>query len=200
MKKQSFALLALALAFASSPTAKADSFTFTFTDGAVSGSGTLTGTYEGSGYWQLTGGSGTFDDGVSSGSITLQSDPSYPSAALDPYNAFGYDDQLQLWNGPNQYIDQDGLYFTFGALDLNLYQPGSGPGTDGWDEADSSFDPLLNNYIGGDTTGTFAITSYDIPPSETPEPDSYLLLGSGICALAGLLMRKRMQPGLSLNL
>jgi hypothetical protein len=200
MKKQSFALLALALAFATSPAARADSFNFTFSDGAVSGSGTLTGTFEGSGFWQLTGGSGTFDDGTSSGAITLQSDPGYPVAALDPYNAFGYDDQLQLWNGPNQFIDGDGLFFTFGALDLNLWQPGGGPGYDGWAEADSSFDPLFNNYVGGDSNGTFVITAYEIPPSETPEPGSYLLLGTGLCALAGLLLHKRLTPGLSLKL
>lgn len=200
MKKQSFALLALALALASSPAAKADSFTFSFSDGAVSGSGSLTGTLIEPGYWELMSGSGTFNDGVNSGAINLISNSNYPSTTYDPYGAFAYDDQLTLWNGPNQFIDYAGLFFTFGSLDLNLYQLGGGPGTDGWVEADSSFDPLLNNYVGGDTSGTFAITSYDIPPSETPEPGSSLLLGTGLCALAALVLRKRRQPVLSLNL
>lgn len=192
MKKPLFALFALALAVSTSPAARADSFDFTFSDGGVSGSGTLTGTFEAPGVWQLTSGSGTFEDGVNSGSITLQSNPNYPGATLDTYNAFAYDDQLELWNGPAQFIDVDGLFFTFGTLDLNLYQSGGGPGTDGWVEADATFDPLLNNYVGGDENGTFAITSYSIDPSETPEPSSDLLLGTGLCALAGLWLRKRM--------
>ncbi len=186
MKKLSIASFALAAALAISPVAKADTFSFTFTDGAVSGSGTLTGTLEAPGVWQLLTGSGTFNDGTNSGPITLQSDPNYPSSALDPYFAFAYDDQLMLGNGPNQYIDQDGLFFTFGALDLNLYQSGGGPGTDGWYESDS------NSNTNGDSAGTFAITSYDISSSVTPEPGSFLLLGTGFFALAGLLLRKQL--------
>jgi len=132
MKKLSLALFAMAAVLAFTPVAMAseDSFDFSFTDGAVSGSGTLYGTYQGSGTWLLDSGSGTFNDGTGSGVINLQANPNYPGSSLDPTFTFGYDDQLTLWNGPSQYLDETGLFFTYGEVDLNLYQGGGGPGTD----------------------------------------------------------------------
>jgi hypothetical protein len=192
MKKQSLALLALATALAVTSVARADSFAFTFSDGAVSGSGTLIGTYEGSGVWLLTSGSGTFDDGSGSGSINLVGNPNYPGATLvteaNPSNNFVYDDLLSLFSGPNQYLTVDGLYFIYGSLDLNLYQLGGGPGYDGWFEGNGN----------GDSNGTFAITSYDINENPIPEPGSLLLLGTGLFAIAGLLLRRRVASGLAL--
>ncbi|MGO9317853.1 MAG: PEP-CTERM sorting domain-containing protein [Terracidiphilus sp.] len=192
MKKQSLALLALATALAVTSVARADSFTFTFSDGIVSGSGTLTGTYQGSEVWLLTSGTGTFNDGSGSGSISLVGNSNYPSATLvmeaDPSNDIVYDDQLSLFNGPNQYLTVDGLYFTYGSLDLNLYQLGGGPGYDGWFEGNGN----------GDSNGTFAITSSDINENPVPEPGSFLLLGTGFISLAGLLLRRQVATGLAL--
>jgi hypothetical protein len=75
------------------------------------------------------------------------------------------------------------LYFTYGSLDLNLYQLGGGPGYDGWFEGNGK----------GDSSGTLDITAISIDPSEypTPEPGSFLLLGTGLAALAGLQLRRR---------
>jgi hypothetical protein len=74
----------------------------------------------------------------------------------------------------------NGLDFTFNSSELNLYQTGGGPGTDGWFE----------DNLSGDTTGTFTITSMDILPSESPEPGSLVLFGTGLIGLAGAVMRK----------
>jgi hypothetical protein len=202
MKKQSFALLALALALASSPAAWADSFDFTFTDiSGVSGSGTLTGTYEGLGNpWLITGGSATFNDGVDSGAVSLIANPSGPGGSTQ-VAGIGYDDLLDPFQVQGTYLDSDGLLFQFGNGDyLNIYfdhSVGGGPNYYGWDDSLGNGDDAI-----GFTTGSFSITSYDLPPSEipTPEPGGFLLLGSGLCALAGLVLRNRQQAGMLLNL
>jgi len=186
MKIQSLALFVLATALAISPAARADSFDFTFTDaGGVSGSGTLFGTFEGPGVWLLTSGSGTFDDG-STGllPIDLVANPNGPgNSSLSTSNLFAYDDLLTPWAGAGQLLTVNGLDFTFNSSELNLYQTGGGPGTDGWFEDNGS----------GDTTGTFTITSMDILPSESPEPGSLVLFGTGLIGLAGAVMRKGRQ-------
>ena len=132
-------------------------------------------------------GTNSADPGDGSGVINLVGNPNYPFSTTvvetDPSNNFAYDDQLSLYSGPAQYLTVDGLYFTYGSLDLNLYQTGSGPGYDGWFEGNGN----------GDTNGTFTITSYDISQNDTPpvpEPGSFLLLGTGLFALAGRLLRR----------
>jgi hypothetical protein len=203
MKNSLFAFLALAAVLAITPAVKADdTFGFTYRDGDVYGLGTLTGTFKGSGIWQLTGGGGAFSDGTHFGTINLIGNPNYPDSTMveeaNPDYNFVYDDQLSLFIGPNQFLTVQGLYFvfsgTFGNIDLNLYQGGGGPGYDGWFEGNGQGDPLDPFSPTTLGVGTFAITNYDISPGElsaTPEPGSILLLGAGLFALAGLLMRRR---------
>jgi hypothetical protein len=187
MKKLSLALLAIAGALSVTPLARADSFDFTFTDGSVSGSGTLSGTYLGPSEWILTSGSGTFDDGSGSGllPITLVPIPisgTPGNAYLSTSGLFTYDDLLNPFASPGEVLTVDGLLFSFDGSELNLYETGGGPGTDGWFEDNGN----------GDQTGTFTITSYDLPQSEipTPEPGTLLSMGTGLFAFAGLLLRK----------
>jgi len=189
LKSKWIALIAMAAALAISPVARADSFTFTYTaGGGVSGSGTLDGTFLGPGEWSLTSGSGSFNDGTNSGSIALTANPNAPGSSLSPSTYFTYDDLLFLWAGPGQVLDVDGLLFSFAGLELNLWDTGGGPGTDGWGE---------NN--GNSGSGTFTITGASIPPSEVPEPPTLPLLGAGLVGLSIFLVRREKPSVLALN-
>ena len=207
MKKQSLALIALATALAITSVARADSFNFTFSDGAVSGLGTLTGAYEGVGNpWLITSGTGTFSDGDDSGSVSLVANPYGPGGSAQggvgcPSGAgcIVYDNLLDLYQVSGAYLDQNGLLFQFdGNGDyLNLFFSysvgGGGPVYYGW------YDSLGNgDYSPEGATGNFAITSSDISDNPVPEPGSYLLLGTGLFALAGLLLRRQVASGLTL--
>jgi hypothetical protein len=153
-------MLAVMLTVSSSAMASSDTFNFVFTDGNVSGSGTLYGTVEDSGSWLLTGGSGTFNDGASSGAIHLIVNSSGPgNAVVSPSGYFAYDNQLFPFFSTSQLIDEDGLLFSFNGGELNLWQGGNSPGRGGWAENNGS----------GDLNGTFTITSYSLqqPPSLT---------------------------------
>ncbi len=201
MKNSSLALLAIAAVLATTPAAKADT---TFNDfsfqgsGGVSGSFVLTGTYEGPGsngpQYLIDSASGTFNDGTFSGPVSLYypdpvnhpgvGNPNYPSSTTagvncpDPATCFYYDDAFNPEGGIGNYLDGAGLALDFDGNVLNIYGGGGRVWGDGWIES---------NGLSGD--GTFW----------TPEPDSLLLMASGISALAAILFWKSKRLGLVLN-
>jgi len=192
MKRFSLLLLVLAAALVITPAAKADSFGFVFTaPGGVNGSGTLVGTdlgYNatyGSDEWLISSATGTFNDGVNSGPISLIQNPD-PSGSpqLDPYSYFTYDDLLYPsgTNGPSvvENLDFDGLLFNFDGMELNLWE-GSFPYTEGWAE----YDPISDFTNSG--SGLFSLI---------PEPGTLLLLGTGLLGMAGLLLRRHVLSAL----
>jgi hypothetical protein len=191
MKKRSLALLALAATLAIAPVARADSFNFFYNaPGGVSGSGTLVGTdlgynaVYGSDEWLISSATGTFNDGTSSGSLSLIPNPD-PTGAVqsDPYSVFTYDDLLYPTGSGGENLDFDGLLFSFDGMELNLWEGGF-PYTEGWAE----YDP--NTAYSNLGAGTFSLS---------PEPGSLLLFGTGLFGLAGLLLRRRGRAGLALN-
>jgi PEP-CTERM motif len=180
VKRFALALLPLAAVLAAVPVARADSFTFTYSaPGGVSGSGTLYGSPLGSGEWAITSATGTFNDGTTSGAISLIPDPSSPTPVLSPSGYFTYDDLLFPFAGANENVDYDGLLFDFGGIELNFWEDGAFfPGE--WAE---------NNGNGG--PGTFDITGATLSASETPEPNTLLLLGTGLLCLGVVVLRQR---------
>jgi hypothetical protein len=167
LKRLAIAFLALAAAFAIHPTARAATFGFSYTaPGGVSGWGTLTGT-DVSGYVEITSATGTFDDGVDSGSISLISNPNAPNASLSPSGDFAYDNLLFPGNSDGNVLDVDGLLFSFDGMELNLWEQGAA-GMDGWAESNGN-------------TGYGELTV-------TPEPESLVLMGTGLLPLAVVLL------------
>jgi hypothetical protein len=169
LKRLSIVCLAWAAAFAITPMAQASTFAFSYTaPGGVSGSGTLTGTY-GPGYVVITSGTGTFDDGVNSGSISLISNPNVPNSSVSPSGYFAYDDLLSPGASDGEVLDINGLLFSFDGMELNLWEQGAA-GMDGWAESN-----------GNSGYGELTVT---------PEPGSLLLMGTGLLGLAVVLLGK----------
>jgi hypothetical protein len=175
--------IALTAALVCATTARADSYTFSFTgedtsDQQVSGTLTLTITPLGGGYYGITGVSGVV--GPNGGEDIINTTMSYDWAGTASYGdiyytAAGtgveYDDILNL-SGSGLIFDSYGLYMptTISTKDVYFYSS----------DDTYYFEHFKNNVE--DDSGTFTIT---------PEPSTWLLLGSGLFALAGLAWKSR---------
>ena len=158
--------VALFLAVVSPVFADQFSFTYTPTTGIdTGGSGILTATNLGSGEYQVTGITGTWDGFAINGLLSTG------TCCSNPAN----DNLLYLNGGP--YLDLGGLGLTFiaGLVDVNLYYSGTYIVL----SADNS---TPGNYI-QTSTGDFTVA---------PEPGSLVMLGAGLLVLGALLAHKHL--------
>lgn len=197
MKKIGLITLALATALAIAPAAKADTFNVYFngaaidTNPGISGEGTLTGSVIG-GHpteWDITG--GTLDVTIGGFSYTTTVVPIANPLAPQPFPGdfpnSSYDNIFIPGTAP--YLDTNGLLFTLAGAGnplngdlLTVFFSTVLPynNVNVWDVAFGTNQYLISNAAGGDPLSL----------SQTPEPSSMLLFGTGLLCMAGFFFRK----------
>jgi hypothetical protein len=160
----------------------------------ITGSGVLNGTPEAGGAYDIlaSGSSATFTIGATTYNATVIGNPNYPSASEWPTIAgTSYDDKYTP--GVSPFVDANGLLFLLsgdGSLngeELGIWYNSATTGLyanqDIWDVSTTSGTGLINNAVGGD------------PISFAPEPNSLLLMGTGLLCMAGFLFRRKALQG-----
>jgi hypothetical protein len=146
--------------------------------------------------WLISGcTSCTFDDGDDSGSVSLVANPYGPGGAAS-VDGIAFDDLLDLFQINGSYVTYDGLLFQFSDGDyLNIFLGysvgGGGPVYYGWYD----YPQGNGDYSFLSETGSFTITSYNIPAPEVAEPGSWLLLFTGFLFLILARIRQSMPTG-----
>jgi hypothetical protein len=192
MKKLSIALFALATAVAIAPAAVADSFNYTFTYGSTVATGTLTGNQVAAGEFDITGGTITITGSAIDGSgifVPVLSNGNFYTGGGTILTFTPLPD-TDLYIGTDPQIDSNGAFLfdlTSGA--------GDGDGLAIWSNSPGNYGGFGGNWTFNDFGGG---ASFDVTQANavTPEPSTWLLLGSGMIGLALVAFRKP-KPGLS---
>lgn len=169
--KSALLLCALMAAALTVQPAKADTFSISFDGGSLgySGSGIFTGSETSPGVFNITS--------VLSGSVT---DPGFGSSNIVSLSGYGGSDNVLSYPNGGQYFDDSGLAFTLAnGVSINLYS-----------DIEGSF--IFNEALETNPDGDIPefVTETVTPVAPTPEPSTFVLVGTSVLGAAGLFRRR----------
>ena len=199
MKKFIFALVFTSMVAAGSARAATYGFSFSAPDttyGTITGAGTFTAiTTNATGIFQITGITGTLDLGATPFAITAllaqgayASNDNFLAEPAGPFPAT-VNSISTFWQSgtPNAFFDLDGVSFVADSMDFNIFY--------GVLSSSTVSSPPPAYYVGYGALVSGVPTKEDVSTNIstvlTPEPNSLVLLSTGMMGLCGLVLMRR---------